>query len=190
MPSDNAEARVERALGHLRAIRHGDLDLEIGVLARDLANGLGDHFSRHRIDGRFARRDRQAGARDQADALASRVGDARAGFAGPDSRGDHRAVGDVGIVAGILDDGRSRGAVAKIGTGEREGDAAARRQRDFDRIGEIAMKQRSRRRLGGRGRAGASGPAALEGPILGSIFFHRPIYRTGPVARHGGKPHA
>ncbi len=35
--AQNAEARVERALGHLLAVGHGDLDLEVGVLAGDLA---------------------------------------------------------------------------------------------------------------------------------------------------------
>ena len=100
-----------------------------------------------------------------------------------------RAVGDVGVVAGVLDDGGGRRAVAEIVARQREGDAAPRGQRDLDRVGEIAAKQRSGRGLGGGGRAGAGGPAALEGAILGRVFFHRAIYRTGPAARHGGKRH-
>ena len=67
--------------------------------------------------------------------------------------------------------------VAEIVARQREGDAAAAGQRDLDRVGEIAGKQRRGRRLGGGGRAGAGGPAALEGAVLGRIFFHRAIYR-------------
>ena len=35
--AENAEAAVERALRHLLAVRHGDLDLDVGALARHLA---------------------------------------------------------------------------------------------------------------------------------------------------------
>ena len=103
-------------------------------------------------------------------------------------RGDHRGtVGDVGVVAGILDDCRGCPAVAEIVTRQREGDARSGRQRDLDRIGEIAVHERRRRSLGGGGRAGACRPAALERSILGRVFVHAVIYRTGTVTRHEGK---
>jgi hypothetical protein len=58
----------------------------------------------HRVDGRFADRDRQAGLGDGADAIARLEDDTRTLGQAADARHHECAVGHVGIVAGILDD--------------------------------------------------------------------------------------
>ena len=101
-------------LRHLLAVGHRDLDLEIGALARHLGDGLSDHLARHGVDRRLADRDRQAGPRHLADAFAAPEGHAGAGLAAPHRGNDQRAMRDVGIVAGILDDAGHRRAVAQV----------------------------------------------------------------------------
>ena len=71
-------------------------------------------------------------------------------------------MGDVGIVAGVLDD-RGRGSVTgQLPLGQREGGAAAARQADGDRIGEAQPGQRAEGRLDRRRGAGTGGPAAPQ----------------------------
>ena len=74
-------------------------------------------------------------------------------------------MGDIGIVAGVLDDGGRGQAFGEVVAGQREGDAAARRQRDLDGIGKIAANKRRAGRLGGGGGAGAGRPAAPQRPV-------------------------
>ena len=72
---------------------------------------------------------------------------------------DQRAVGHVGVVAGILAHGSMPVAPVALGENQREGGFFATGQRDRDRVGEAPGDQRG---VGGprRGRgAGAGGPA-------------------------------
>jgi hypothetical protein len=99
-------------------------------------------------------------------------------------------MGDVGVITGVLDDRRCRRVFTKVVAGERERDAAPRRQCDLDRVGEIAGDECSGRRLSGGSRAGACRPAALERSILGRFVFHAAIYRRAKAVRHEGKRYA
>ena len=101
---------------------------------------------------------------------------------------DQRAMRDVGIVAGVLDDAGRRPPVARFGDGQREGDAVAARQRDLDRIGEIAGQQRRAGGLGRRGGAGAGRPAALAAGDLRSPWWRSIGLRQ--AARHRRKRRA
>ena len=78
---------------------------------------------------------------------------------------NQRAVGHVGIVAGVLDDSGAAKAVALFLQGERKGGRLAAGQADRNRIGKVAADQRG---IGGarrRRRAGAGGPAAPQGGL-------------------------
>ena len=104
----------------------------------------------------------KARPRDRADALARAEDDAASRRAAAHRGEDQRAMGHVGIVAGVLDHPGRRRAVRLRGGGKREGGVAAPGQGHLDRIGKRAGQQRRVRRLGGRRSAGAGGPAAAE----------------------------
>ena len=91
--ADDAEPAVQRALGDQRAARDGDLDLRVRRDAQSRRRLVGDrgpdHAARHGVDGRLAGRDRQAGARHRADALAGPEQLTPA----PDGGGPHRGRG-------------------------------------------------------------------------------------------------
>jgi hypothetical protein len=125
------------------------------------ADGLGDHRSRHRVDGRAADLQAQAGLGDHADAFAAV--ELEAGLAAPaDRRGQPRAVGDVGVVAGVLDhDGRRPGAVGRACV-HGEADPLACGQADLDRLLYLSRAQGEGGGLGGGGGAGARGPAGAQ----------------------------
>ena len=111
---------------------------------------------------------------------------AAAGGAGPDLGHHQRAVGHVGIVAGILDN-TGRGLVCVLARdGKREHRPLAVGQRDLDRIGEFARQQR---RIGGlcsRRRAGACRPAAAQRAVIWAVFqVHVGSYRASGISSHG-----
>ena len=83
-----------------------------------------------------------------------------------DGHEDERAMGHVGIVARVLHDAGGRRLGVAAGDRQREGRPLAVRQRDLHRIGERAGQQRGIGRLGGRGRAGAGGPAAAKRRVV------------------------
>ena len=183
--ADNAEAPVQRLLRERRAVRNGDLHLDVARVAvrgGDLGDRRADHLARHGIDGGLAGRDGKAGPRHRAHALARAERDAAPGRAGPYRREDQRAVGHVGIVARVLDHAGRRHAVAARRGGEGEGRPLAARQRDLDRIGERPGEQRGIGRLGsGRGASpGRPAPAERAGGLV-----HAFRYRTPRAARHG-----
>jgi hypothetical protein len=182
--ADNAEPGIHRFRGKPLAVRNSDLDLDIAAAMgrrRNLGDGFADHAARHRVDGGLARRHGKPGAGDGADARAGPKRNAAAGRARA-NRGKHqRAMGHVGIIAGILDDtGRRRVRVATARR-QREGHPFAARQRDFDRVGKFAGQQRRIGGLGGRRGAGAGGPAPAEW----AMGAHRPAYSATGRARHG-----
>ena len=131
--------------------RSGDL-FEIGA----------DHRARRGIDRGLADRQRQAGPGHRPDAFARLEAHARALRRETNGRDDQRAMGDVRIVARVLDDARAGETGAEFVGRERELRPQALRQRDRNRIGKLAGQQRfeggARRPAG----AGAGRPAALE----------------------------
>ena len=171
--ADDAEPPIERAFGKPRAVLDADLDLDIPgepvATATNLVCYLGyggcDHAARHRIDGGLAGRHRQARPRHRPDPLAGPEGDAAAGRAGPHGRQHQRAVGDVGIVAGVLDDARGRGVVVAPRERQRKCRALSARQRDLDRVRKDAGEQRRIGGRGGGGRTGAGSPAAAAAAL-------------------------
>src|SRR5258706_14753152 len=72
-------------------------------------------------------------------------------------------MGDIGIIAGILDDGGGCRIAGEIMPGERESRRLTARQRDGDGIGELTSQQGRVSGLGRRGGTGAGGPAITEG---------------------------
>ena len=105
--ADDAEAPVGGALGDLLAAGDRDLDNRVDADAeprRDLLEIGVDHRARRRIDRRLADGERQAGPRHRADAFAGLEAQARARRREAHGRHDQRAMGDVRIVARVLDD--------------------------------------------------------------------------------------
>ena len=88
---------------------------------------VADHLARHRVDRRFADRQRQAGLGDRADAFAGGKGHAGARRAARDARDDQGAVGHVRVVAGVLDDSGAAKSIAAFGAGPRRRRASGRR---------------------------------------------------------------
>ena len=84
-----------------------DFDDRVGAGAEprgDLFEVGADHRARRGIDRRLSDRQRQAGASDRADAFAGLEAHACAGRRETDGRDDQRAMGDVRIIARVLDD--------------------------------------------------------------------------------------
>ena len=86
---------------------------------------------------------------------------ARAGIV-KDVGDDKRAVGDVGVVTGILDDAGAGAALAQFGKGQREARSRTARQADRHRIGEPTGHQRAKGRARGGSGTGAGRPAAPQ----------------------------
>ena len=114
---------------------------------RDFGDGVADHAPRHRIDRRLAGRQRQAGPRDRADALAGAKRHAGAGRAGAHRGQDQRAMGHIGIVARVLDDARRSPSLRPFASAQARSRALAARQRELDRIGKVAGHAAPRRPL-------------------------------------------
>jgi hypothetical protein len=82
-------------------------------------------------------------------------------------RGEHEgAVGDIRVIARVLDDARRRGIRPETGDRQREGRLLAARQRHLDRIGKFARQQRRIGGLGGRG-----GAPWEDGPKSGFLRY-------------------
>ena len=113
-PAENAEPRIQGLGRELFAVRNGDLDLDVAgaaMRARNLGDAFAHHLARHGIDRRLSRRHRQPRQGHGADARPRLECHAASGRAVP-HRGQHqRAMGHVGIVAGILDHAGGRRAV-------------------------------------------------------------------------------
>ncbi len=166
--SDDAEPQVERLLRERFAARDCKLDLDIAAAARrrrDFCDGLAQHRPRHRVDRGLAWRNGKPCARDGAHALSGTKDDACSRAPGAHRRQHQRAMGDIGIIAGILDHtgGCAMRLQARDGKGKRRPLAA--RQRYLDRIGKFAGKQRRIGGLRGRGGAGSGGPAPAKRTI-------------------------
>ena len=138
--SRSFSSRVQQGLGHRRP----------------------DHLPGHRIDRRFTHRHRQTGLGDQTDAGSVDQDDFfRPRVVKPADFGpDFGAIGDIGIVARILDH-RGHG---RIGTGTAEGKAVAGAvgKGDLHRFRIGSAQQAQHRRLGRRRRAGPGGVTAAQ----------------------------
>ena len=141
---------------------------------------LADHFSRHGVDRRFADGQRQTGPRHRADALAGGEADAGAGRAKFDASNNHGAMGDVGIVAGVLDDSGAAKVLASFLQGEGEGGRLAAGQTDRNRIGKGTARQGGKCGARRRRRAGAGRPSAPQ--LRFFPLVHGPCYRVAAAA--------
>ena len=160
--ADDAEPGVGGLARHPLAVRyrddHGDA---LGAQVDGLADGLGDHRAGHRVDGRAAQLEPEARLGDHAHAHAAVQLEAR--LAAPaHGGGQPRAVGHVGIVAGVLDHHRHRLALAERALVDGETDPLAGRQADLHGVEHLAGVQRGGGRLGRGGRAGPGGPAGAQ----------------------------
>ena len=185
-PADDAEPSVESFCRQRFAAGNGDLDLGVGGASGrggDFGDGITDHAPRYRIDGGLARRDRKAGPRHRADALARAKGHAVARRAGAHRREDERAMRHVGIVAGVLDHAGGSGIFVLSRQGEREAWALAARQRHLDRVGKFAGYERRKRRLRRRSGAGAGGPSPAQRALLP---LHASPFSAARSDRHHG----
>ena len=130
---------------------------------------------------------RQAGARDRADAFAGAKCHASPGGADTNGGADQRAVGHVGIVAGVLDHAGRRRAFVLARHGERKARPLAARQCHLDRIGKLAGDERGEGRLRRRRGAGAGGPAPAQGrDLLGHSAPFAPSFSPARRGRHDG----
>ena len=109
-----------------------------------------DHRARRGIDRGLADRQRQAGPGHRAHAFASSENYSRAGRRETHGRDDQRAMGDVRIVARVLDDAGAGEIGAEFMGGEDEFRPQALWQRDRNRIGKSAGQQRFEGRLARR----------------------------------------
>ena len=172
----DAETRIPGVLRQFLAVGDGQRDDDIpgaAVRCGDLADDLVHQTSRHRVDRRFSGGDRQSGLGDLAHAGTGLEPASEAGMIVPDSGHDQRTVGDIGIVACVLDDCGGSPAVTQFLASEGEGRGLAFRQGNADRIGK---RPREQCRVGGFGRssrAGTSGPATSQGSggFAGHVSF-------------------
>ena len=146
MPAEDAEARVPGLARELLAA--GDRDRRSSTsprppcARRHLGDGRAHHLARDGIDRGLAGRKRQARLGHGAHTLARAEGDPAPGRPRAHGREDECAMGDVGIVAGVLDDAGAREALAQLLAREREG-------------GPLALGQGDRRPDRGRRRSAA-----------------------------------
>ena len=186
--ADDAEAAVEGFRRQRLAAGDRDFDLGIGRARHSLSHfddGVADHAARHRIDGGLTGRHRKAGPGHSANALAGAKAHAGAALARAHGRANQGPMGDIRIVAGVLDDAGGRGIVVLPCQGERKARPLAARQGHRDRIGEFAGHQRGEGGLGRRRGAGAGGPTpAQRAFLLGHALPFSPARRD----RHHGKP--
>ena len=108
--ADDPETAVERVFRHLLAAGNRNLDLRVGAdaeLRRRFRDRVAHHLARDGIDGGFAGRQRQAGPRHRADALARAESNARARRRVTHGRANQRAMSHIRVVARVLHDARA-----------------------------------------------------------------------------------
>ena len=179
--SENAESAVEGFFRKFLAVPNGNFNFEISLRTSHLVNGGFDHLAWHGIDGGFSWRQGQSGPRDGADAHAGLKGDTASRLTAPHRAFDQRAVGNIRVIACILDD-TCAGEVFTLFLG-REGKCGLRAawKFDLDRVRKLAGEKGGAGRLRGGCRAGARGPAAAKGL---SIRFHMNSYSRDGFFRH------
>jgi hypothetical protein len=152
--------------GDSLAAGHRDFDDRVDASAEfrgDFFEIGADHRARGRIDRGLADWQRQTGPGHRANAFAGLKAQARASRREANSRYDQRAMGDVRIVARVLDDPGAGEIGAELMGGEGEFRPQALGQRDGNGIGKTAGQQRFEGGASRACRAGAGGPAAPQG---------------------------
>ena len=187
--AENSQARIHGPLRHLFTVRHGNFHIQISrhpCIARQTRQLGGHHGAGHRIDRRLPDRDRQAGLGHGADAVAGQKTYAAAVTGALTHAGmDHRAVGDVRVVARVLFHRRHGHAVAKLLPRETERDDPAARQVYFHRIRENSGQQGAIGRLGRRRGACPRGPSAPQGRFACRSRHKNLLIAYLPCNRHG-----
>ena len=110
-PSEHTDARVPGLLGDARTVVDRDGYAHVGRDPDALGCGGdvgGDVFAGFRVDGRLPHRQRQSRQGDGTDAFTAREAHATTGFARFNDHPHDCAMGDVGVVAGVLRDRRHR----------------------------------------------------------------------------------
>ncbi len=161
--SDDAEPAVPGFFGDPFASRNRNLDLDVfaRVLSRgDLFDDRPHHLARRRVDGRFAGSDRQTGLCHRAHPFSRFENDPLCRKSRFDD--DCGAMGDVGIIASILDNPGSRKTLSQLCNGQRKRHLFAARQHDLYRIWKRAGRQSRERGLCCGCRTSAGGPPASE----------------------------
>ena len=144
-PADDTQPRIERLLGRRPAAGNGNLDAHGPV--GHFGDGVGNHPSRDRIDGRLARRNLQPRFGDRADPFAGQERDL-VSFNKP-QRHDHvHAVGHVRVVARVFPHGRHTTLSAFSGVEHGHRDARTVGQPHVDLLGPFQPAQYARGRLG------------------------------------------
>ncbi len=160
--AEDAEAGVGGPAGPGLAVRHRDHHPQAAGAQVDRGGDVvGDHLPRDRVDRRSADLQPEAGSGHHADAhpavqlQAGRRPPAHGG-------GEMRAVRDVGVVAGVLDDDRLGAVGRDVAALHVEADQPLVGQHHVDPGLDLLAGQRGRRGLGGGRAAGAGRPAAAQ----------------------------
>ena len=173
--TDHPEAWVQGLAGHVLTAGDGQSDNHVRDAAAvpGLQRG-GDLLARPGGDRGLADGDGQAGFGHGANTLAGLEPQAAAAGTRAQAGFDERAMGDVGVVAGVLDDAGLRPGIIGIvglgfvGEGESRGLPAGECQRH--RVFETTAGQRLEGSSRGSRRAGTRGPAPAQGRgFLGSL---------------------
>ncbi len=160
--AEYAQPGVGGLARHPLAAGHGNGDAHAArAEVRDLGHRLNDHRARGGGDRGLAHVDAETWFGDDADAVAGL--EEHAGFrVPPHRRREVRAMGDVRVVAGVLDhDGCCLPGIVHTGRNG-EPDPPAARERDLDGVLGRVIGQGSRGGLGGSRGAGARGPAGAQ----------------------------
>ena len=188
--ADDAHSRVERSLRQLRASGNANHHLQPRVQLRPRAHGAdrrADHPPRHRIDCRAADRLVESRQRHAADALAAFNLYARRP-AKRHVRPDLDAVGDVGIVAGILPNRAARRTGTPGTPHDGDAHAPARRHAQLNRVRRLAHQQQFRRRSGRSRRATSGRHAAAKPPAVNRhISVHSISPPSAPNKKRQGR---
>ena len=163
--ADNAEPTIQRAKCQLLSAGDSDFNDHI-ARAAGLEGGLFNcdphHIARHGIDRGLARRHHQTRTGYRSNALARFELNTGTNRPEPNGRDNPRTMRHIRIIARILDHGRAGEAVAEFSCGNSKSRTRTVGQQNIDRIRKFAGHQRRIGRARCSGRAGTSGPAALQ----------------------------
>jgi hypothetical protein len=183
-PAEDTEPRVQGFFRQQFTTGDGDLHLQICHGSRHFSDRRGNHLPGNWIDGGLPDRQRQACPRYRAHSLAGSEGDARTGAPFSYRADDKGAVGDVRVIARILDHAGSSKPFFALFHGKRKGRPLPSRQRHLDEPRKLAPKQRLTGSLAGRSRTGSRRPAAAQ--VL-AFDIHDRFYNWAGRDRHRQK---
>ena len=191
-PPDDAEARVPGLPGEPFAVPHPDLDDDVpgaSVRGGDRRDLPAHHPARYGVDGGLAHRDRQTGPGHRPDPRPRPELDPAPASPLAHRGVDEREVGDVGVVARVLDDAGAGEPGAERLLRERERGPLPLRKIDGDRVRKPSRQERGIRGRGRGGGAGPGGPAASQAlsfgrrhPAILARMAPRNVSRAAPPA--------